>query len=172
MIDSMLFLARAEQQQVRLDFQSIEIQEFIENILSFYELLASEKRIQIMSEVENLIVKTDPDLLQRAISNLVENAVLHGSEGGIIHLYAKYVTYKNREMIKLSVLSHDVFIENQHLPYIFERFYQCQSSRHLQGRSGGLGLSIVASIMKLQEGDYHVENTECGVCFSLYIPIH
>ena len=172
MIDSMLFLARAEQQQVRLDFQSIEIQEFIENILSFYELLASEKRIQIMSEVENLIVKTDPDLLQRAISNLVENAVLHGSESGIIHLYAKYVIYKNREMIKISVLSQDVFIENQHLPYIFERFYQCQSSRHLQGRSGGLGLSIVASIMKLQEGDYHVENTECGVCFSLYIPIH
>lgn len=168
MIDSMLFLARADQQQIQLNFQTISLHAFMENLLSFYELLASEKNMQIVSDIKDLTLKADPDLLQRAISNLIENAILHGLENGIIYISAKYVTHQHKKMLALSILSQNTFIDHQHLPHIFERFYQCQSSRHQQGRSGGLGLSIVASIMNLQNGDYHVENTAKGVCFYLY----
>ena len=171
MINSMLFLARADQQQIELHLQEIQLEEFIENILSFYDLLASEKHMRIMSNIRHLTVRADFELLQRAISNLIENAILHGPLHGQIQVSIEPVINQDKNMLRLSVLSLDVFIVQQHLKHLFERFYQCHPSRHQQGHSGGLGLSIVASIMQLHGGSYDVQNTAQGLCFSVYLSL-
>lgn len=171
MINSMLFLARADQQQIELHLQEIQLEEFIENILSFYDLLASEKHMRIMSNIRHLTVRADFELLQHAISNLIENAILHGPLHGQIQVSIEPVINQDKNMLRLSVLSLDVFIDQQHLKHLFERFYQCHPSRHQQGHSGGLGLSIVASIMQLHGGSYDVQNTAQGLCFSVYLSL-
>ena len=171
MINSMLFLARADQQQIELHLQEIQLEEFIENILSFYDLLASEKHMRIMSNIRHSTVRADFELLQRAISNLIENAILHGPLHGQIQVSIEPVINQDKNMLRLSVLSLDVFIVQQHLKHLFERFYQCHPSRHQQGHSGGLGLSIVASIMQLHGGSYDVQNTAQGLCFSVYLSL-
>ncbi|MCU4413302.1 heavy metal sensor histidine kinase [Acinetobacter sp. WU_MDCI_Axc73] len=172
MIDSMLFLARADQQQIELDLQTIDLPEFVENILNFYDLLASEKNIKIVSHIQPHTMKADEELLQRALCNLIENAILHGPAFGKIEITISTIFSENKTMLKISVLSVDVYLDSQHLEHLFERFYQCQTSRYQQGRSGGLGLSIVSSIMQLHGGSYLAKNTEQGLCFDLYFPIN
>lgn len=171
MIDSMLFLARADQQQIQLSLQHIDLEEFTENILSFYELLADDKQMQVIADVPKLSLSADYTLLQRAFSNLIENAILHGTEYGVIQVSAGACKHQQQNMIKLSVVSLKVFMDEQYLPHVFERFYQCQSSRSQQGRSGGLGLSIVASIVKIHGGFCEVNNNSEGLYFSIYIPV-
>jgi two-component system heavy metal sensor histidine kinase CusS len=70
----------------------------------------------------------------------------------------------------LYVITSDTSIANEHLDSLFERFYQCISSRHQSSQTGGLGLSIVASIMTLHQGEYLAYNTPDGICFELIFP--
>jgi len=172
MIDSMLFLARADQQQIQLHTELLNVQDALEDLLSFYDLMASEKHIEISAQLEANSVVADHQLFQRAVSNLIENAILHGVEHGKIEVKVQQHVLDTRTYVEIAVLTQGVQIEAQHLPHVFERFYQCESSRHQQGRSGGLGLSIVASIMQLHNGRASVHQSENGVCFTLDFPVN
>ena len=55
------------------------------------------------------------------------------------------------------------------MKHLFERFYQIESSRHAKAKTGGLGLSIVKSIMMLHNGEASAYNTQEGIVFSLKI---
>lgn len=78
---------------------------------------------------------------------------------------------EHRQWVSLTVVTGGVSIADHQLEHLFERFYQCQSSRSDENQTGGLGLSIVASIMDLHHGLYRVYNTLDGVCFELDFPI-
>ena len=71
---------------------------------------------------------------------------------------------------ELQVLTPNVYIEEQHLSHIFERFYRVDVSRQQTQESSGLGLAIVQSIMSLHQGQATVQNTSSGVVFSLHFP--
>ena len=67
----------------------------------------------------------------------------------------------------IQVLTTNIFIDKQHLDHLFERFYQIDSSRHSKAKTGGLGLSIVKSIMLLHSGEASAYNNDKGIVFSL-----
>ena len=73
-------------------------------------------------------------------------------------------------MITLSVITSGLEVAPEHLPHLFERFYQCSSSRQSPHQTGGLGLSIVASILTLHQGMYRAVNSAEGICFELLFP--
>lgn len=111
-------------------------------------------------------------MFQRAVSNLLNNAIEYSTENGHISIIAERITLAGKIYNAIHVLTYDVYIAEQHLPHLFERFYQCDPARHQQGRSGGLGLAIVQSIMSIHEGITEVKNMPEGVRFSLYFPEH
>ncbi|MFS7180263.1 ATP-binding protein [Serratia proteamaculans] len=67
-------------------------------------------------------------------------------------------------------MSHGIFVEEQHLKFLFDRFYQVAESRHEKAQTGGLGLAIVQSIMNLHHGETQVENSVQGIVFRLSFP--
>lgn len=73
------------------------------------------------------------------------------------------------DYVDIEVLTKNIFIDKQHLNHLFERFYQIDSSRHSKAKTGGLGLSIVKSIMMLHNGEANVHNSQQGVVFRLRI---
>ena len=170
MIDRMLFLARADQQHIQLNIESVNVATLIDNMVSFLDLYASEKDITFQIQVRQQYVTADAELLQQALFNLVENAVLHAQNHSHIIIATQIMNIEQQSYTMCSVFTQNNFIDEKHLPHLFERFYQCNPSRHAQGRSGGLGLAIVASIVELHAGFYRVENTPEGICFSVYFP--
>jgi len=116
---------------------------------------------------DEMKLRVNEALIQRAIANLISNAVVYGVEKGRITLEVK----REQTDCVIRIVTHDIWIEEKHLPYLFDRFYQIDESRHKRAQTGGLGLAIVQSIMQLHGGCAEVENLTAGVAFTLRLPL-
>ncbi len=108
-------------------------------------------------------------MIQRAISNLLSNAIRHTPTASTVGIVAGGNLRQQR--VSLSVGNPGRGIEAHHLPHLFERFYRADSSRTRAEGGTGLGLAIVQSIMTLHQGQAEVggEPGDCAV-FGLVFP--
>ena len=167
MIENMLFIARSEQGQSTLEKQQVPIDEVLSHLLDYFEFVAEDKNITVqITGAKQVQVWANMQLLQRALSNLMINAIDYGLHNGKISIAIE----QHAAQLEINVLTHDVFIAEQHLNSLFDRFYQVDVSRHAHARTGGLGLAIVQSIMHLHQGTASVENSAQGVVFRLFFP--
>lgn len=166
MIESMLFIARSEHGELVLEKSRVDVKQLLENISEYYDFLIEERQMTLHVNVtDDVYVIGNEAFLQRAISNLISNAIAYGQEKGVIEIEAKR-TMRGCEIL---VLTQDTFIDEQHLAHVFDRFYQVDGSRHKKAQTGGLGLAIVQSIVKLHGGWVEVENKEKGVVFKVVL---
>jgi signal transduction histidine kinase len=106
------------------------------------------------------LVRGDPDALERAIGNLVDNALKWSPPGGRIRIAAAHGT--------VEVSDDGPGIPAEDLPYIFDRFYRSAQARALPG--SGLGLAIVRRIAGLHGGTAEAIPQQHGVTFRLSVP--
>ena len=119
-------------------------------------------------EVTYLSNKAQSLMIQRALSNLLSNAIRHTPVGSHISLLVE--AYGNN--VCVSVSNPGPGIEAQHLPHLFERFYRVDSSRARTEGGTGLGLAIVRSIMTLHQGQADVRSLPGGfTLFRLVFPL-
>lgn len=158
LIDSLLFLARAERPEARLAREPVEIGRQLEAVHEFYEAATNEARIRLEVEVrDDIVAQLDRGLFQRALGNLVENALAHTAAGGTIALSVA----QEGPRFQVVVADTGCGIPAEHLPRLWDRFYRIDSSRS-SGKGGlGLGLAIVKSITELHGGSVEV-NSEVG----------
>ncbi len=103
-----------------------------------------------------------PARLERAINNLLDNAARHSPPGGAID-----VTVDDRGV---TVRDHGPGVEEEDLPYVFDRFFRGTNSRGRQG--SGLGLAIVRQVTMQHGGTATVENApDGGAVFTLHLPV-
>ena len=167
MIDSLLFLARAENAETKIQRTTFEAQTEIQAVLDFYEALADEQGVALHRQGS---VKLDADLIlfRRAVSNLLANALHYTPRGGKITITAQLM---DNQMAAISVADNGSGIAPEHLPRIFDRFYRADPSRAHHAQGTGLGLSIVKSIMELHSGSVEVQSeVEGGTVFTLWFP--
>lgn len=168
MIENMLFIARSEQGQSTLEKQQIPIDDVLSHLMDYFEFVVEDKNITVqIAGAKQVQVWANMQLLQRALSNLMINAIDYGLHNGKISIAIE----QHAAQLEINVLTHDVLIAEQHLNSLFDRFYQVDASRHAHARTGGLGLAIVQSIMHLHQGTASVENSAQGVVFRLFFPI-
>lgn len=162
------FFARSEHGELVLEKSRVDVKNLLENISEYYDFLIEERQMTLHVDVaDDVYVIGNEAFLQRAISNLISNAIAYGQENGVIEIEAK-CTMRGCE---ISVLTQDTFIDEQHLAHVFDRFYQVDGSRHKKAQTGGLGLAIVQSIVKLHGGRVEVENMEKGVVFKVVLVV-
>ncbi len=153
-IESLLFLARAESPEARIDKKNLDLDKEIENVVEFYEAIADERGIaliynRILEPGAGVTVSADPTLMRQAVSNLVSNAVRYTPRGGKVEIEVKSGTDNG---VEISVEDNGSGIESGHIARIFDRFYRADTSRSENNSGSGLGLSIVGSIMQLHHG--------------------
>ena len=166
MTENMLFIARSEQFEQQIKKQPLDLKGLISSLIDYLNFLAERKNIFLDVRMnEDLRIFANADLIKRALSNLIINAIDYGEENGQIIITAQ----QKKSSLDISVLSRDIFIEDKHLKYLFDRFYQVDESRHDKARTGGLGLAIVRSIMNLHHGHVTVGNSDQGVIFTLIL---
>ncbi len=166
MISDMLFLAKADNNQVIPNLDSVDLAEEVRGLLEYYEILAEEKRLQL-SVSGNGLATGDRLMLRRAISNLLSNAIRHTPDDGSI---AIRVHDDGRGEIRLAVENSGTAIPPEHLERLFDRFYRADSARHRTTEGAGLGLAITRSILRAHGGDIAVSSGEQLTRFTLLIP--
>lgn len=147
LIADMLFIARAEQTDSPLQLDSIELGQEARRVAEFLSLVAEERGVTV--EVTGAaMVTADRMLVQRAITNLVSNAVRHADAQSTVRV----VISLEAGCVVLAVINHGQGIAANHLERIFERFYRIDSARARLDGGTGLGLAIVRSIMSAHGG--------------------
>ena len=154
LVDRLLFLARADNHQLKLDLEMIDAVRELENVVEYYSEEAHEKGIAV-TVVGAASLLVDPILFNRAIDNLLFNSLKFTDEGGSVTLAAHE---KENDIIEVSVSDTGSGIDPLLLPKIFDRYFWIESSRKKDKRGTGLGLDIVKAIMKLHGGSINIES--------------
>ncbi|NUP38304.1 MAG: HAMP domain-containing histidine kinase, partial [Streptomyces sp.] len=110
--------------------------------------------VRLRGELDGCLVSADADAIERAVSNLVDNAIKWSPPGG-------EVVVRVDAAGTLSVSDQGPGIAPQDLPFVFDRFYRAESARSLPG--SGLGLAIVRQIAEAHTGSVRAEPLQPGV---------
>ena len=155
MMESMLFLARAENAHVAVKPQMLNVEDELAKIADYFEGIAEEAKVRIVVGGTGEIF-ADPMLLRRAVGNLISNAIRYTPEERIIRVEATDVG----NATILTVSNPGEGIPPDVVGRIFDRFYRADPSRSSASGSSGLGLAIVRSIMTLHGGEAAVKSIQ------------
>ena len=169
-IDGLLFMARAETPQVHIARETLSVAQELSVVRDFYEPAATEVGVTLsVSASADLQVVVDRTLFQRAVGNLVANALTHTPSGG----HASIEAVEDHRALQVAVRDTGRGIPPEHLPHVFDRFYRVDRSRSTTSGGLGLGLPLVQSIMRLHQGSVDIESRPgAGTCVYLRFPVH
>jgi two-component system, OmpR family, heavy metal sensor histidine kinase CusS len=152
LINSLLFLARAENPTDSITRENFDPLKEIEDALSFYEPQIESKGAEIAC-CGNGLINGDILLFRQAISNLLKNALNYSSIGVKINMSIQETEDRHLEVI---VSDTGYGMEEKDLARIFDRFYRVDRVRSNNPEGSGLGLSIVRAIMDLHGGSISI----------------
>lgn len=109
-----------------------------------------------------LVVEDDLDI-QKAINNIVSNAILYSPRGSSIYMDA----FSKNGAVVFQIENTDVHIPEAEIPKLFDAFYRMEQSRNRKTGGSGLGLYIVKTILEQHNIIYSLKNTDRGVLFSI-----
>ena len=164
MVNDMLHMSRLERQS-ELHKKQVDLSKLCKGVCEELQLI-KEKDITLSWKLaEGLFVEGDEELLRRLLSNLIANAYRYGKEQGSIQVEL----ISMEEEVQLKVSDDGIGIAPEHIPHIWQRFYQADSSRSKAG--SGLGLAMVEKIALLHHGYMEVSSTlGQGSCFIFHLP--
>lgn len=167
LVDSLLFLARAEDPRQELVTETVNIAAELRTVHDFYEPSALEAGVALELDVQNdLPIRASRTLIHQAIGNLVANALAHTPRGGRVTLFGE----QSGGEVRFGVRDTGVGIPADQIPLVFERFFRGATSRRDSGGMG-LGLAIVKAIADLHRGHISASSSPGQeTVFTLTIP--
>ena len=167
LVSQLFEYSRLEAKQIKPQKEPFAITDLVYDIQAKYELLSKEKEINLTTKFikKTPLVFADISLVERAIQNLIDNALKFTPTRGNVAIIVDYDD--NNVIIKIKDSGAGISTEDQ--KYIFERFRQADDKQ--KSRGVGLGLAIVKKIMELHETDIKViSKPNEGSTFEFYLP--
>ena len=149
--------------------EPVELQSFIQEILSGFEGVFAKKRIQsvFVQNNDNYLTEIDPHLLQRVFENLLQNAYQHSPEGGKIRV--RILRMINR--MKIVIADQGPGIPEDKLDTIFARYYRVSPAGEGAPEGLGIGLTISKGIVEAHGGKLYAQNSAgSGAEFIIELP--
>ena len=154
LIQDLLDMSRAEAGRFAVDARSVPAVGLLHDALRTLGPLAEDKGVTILTTWKEPLpnVRVDPERIAQVVSNVVGNAIKFTPAGGEIRVSA----VARDDAVVVSVSDTGPGIPAQHLPHVFDRYWQ--SSR--RNRGAGLGLPIAKAIIEAHEGRIWAESAE------------
>lgn len=153
MINTMLEIAEAEAGVQRLALAPVRADELVRQAVDLFAGMAEDRGIALSCSIASPErLNGDRRRLQRALANLIDNALKYTPDGGRVDVALNRVG----ERVEIAVRDSGPGIPPEELPHLFDRFYRGDRSRHLPGN--GLGLSLARAVAHAHGGDIRVES--------------
>ncbi len=164
-VNSILRIANIESQSDQINFKSISLSSILFDVIDLYEPTINEKNITLKQNLlKNAQCKGDKDLLFQAFANLIDNAIKHTPEYGVINF--DHTESDKKHVITLSDTGPGIPPEEHDA--VFSRFYQVDPSRNHPGN--GLGLALVKAVMDLHGFNIRLLTNDPGLVVLIEIP--
>jgi signal transduction histidine kinase/DNA-binding LacI/PurR family transcriptional regulator len=167
-VNSMLDVARIDSQVLKPHFEPVEVLNVVKFVQAEYRKDLEERHITLQVEGVNALpnLMADQQLLQKALDNVVVNAIKFTPDNGVVTIFGQQVTDERMgPCIELQVRDTGIGIDPANHKIIFEKLYQIgKVELHSSGRTKfkgggpGLGLAIAAGIIKAHQGKIWVES--------------
>jgi len=160
LINEILYLSKLnENNATKLNITTISITTLITNAAKRIQITATKKGKQItISPAVDLNLNTDADKLERALLNILSNAIRHANQNIFVNWQA------NDNWLTITIINDGPLINQTELPYIFDRFHKGT------GGNTGLGLAITKEIITLLDGEINAKNVDKLVAFTIKLP--
>ena len=171
LVNELFELAKLDSNEIQVRYEPFNLSELVHDVVQKFDLSAQEKQLNIQIDLDPGLpfVNADIAMIERVIENLLENAVRHTPVGGSIRLT---LTPQNAD-IAVGVSDTGCGIPGEDLPFIFDRFYQRESTRTGQTGYSGLGLAIARRVLELHNKPIRVESTPgSGTTFTFLLSAH
>lgn len=163
LVEDVLFLSRDIAPQNKV----VNIRELSEEVLFDLEEKANAKQISLSISGQNLEIHTDDMLLERAIYNLVDNAIKYSNPGGSCEI--NLLETDQKALVRVSDSGPGIATEQKEL--VFDLFYRVEKSRNRDTGGSGIGLAIVHDVAQRLGGNVSVfDNQPTGSVFEIALP--
>ncbi len=163
-------LAKLNSREMTPQREPFSLGELIQDVMQKFRLIVEKKRLRLQANFGTNLppVSADIGLMERVLDNLIENAIRHTKEGGMITVSLS-LTHKT---ILTQVSDTGCGISAEDLPFIFDRYYRAAGNQPGQSAGAGLGLAIAKRILELHGSDIEAEsNRHVGTIFRFELPI-
>jgi len=167
LIDDILELTTIEGGNVQLRLSPVKLAELVDEVTTNLHEKAELHHIQLVNSVPPAtVVRADARRLERMITNLLDNGIKFGSEGGTVN-----IRFESDSRDQIIVEDNGEGIPAQHLERLFERFYRVDRARSRDLGGTGLGLAIVKHLALLHGGEVTVKSElGKGTAFTIHLP--
>jgi signal transduction histidine kinase len=170
LVGDLRMLSQADAGELPLHPQLIDPRSILERAAAIFQHSANQKGVRLAAETGELLpeVMVDEARMLQVFDNLISNSMRYTPKGGKIILSG----HRQDAQVVLAVRDTGSGIEEQDLPYIFDRFHRADSSRHTDHGESGLGLAIVKALVEAQGGSVAAQSTVGeGTIISIRLPI-
>jgi len=166
MINTMLDISEAEAGVAKLVTEELDIAEVVRDACDLFQPVAENNQVHIVQNLtEVATIRGDKMKIQRAVSNLLDNALKYTPQGGRVTASVE----GEPDQVVLSVNDTGPGISDHDLPHVFDRFFRGDRSRSLPGT--GLGLNLTLAIARAHGGDVNVTSVQGqGSTFTMTLP--
>jgi len=162
--NALLRLSEVDTGARRSGFVPVDVVRIASEVAEFYQPVAEVKGVNLVFQAEDApMVAGDPLLLAQAISNLVENALKYGADGGLVAITTRRVGLA----VEVTVVDRGPGIAEDEKAKVVERFYRGDASRGTPGV--GLGLSLVAAVARMHGGRLEFTDNHPGLRATLML---
>ena len=169
-LEELFDLAKLESGQAIVNKENFVLAELIQDVALKLTPLADKAKItiKVLNPKEAFIINADIGMIERVLSNILENAIAHTLPNGKI----KINCIKTDTNVIIQIADNGTGIEDSDLPHLFERFYRADKSRSQKIPGSGLGLAIAKEIINLHNGNIKAESpVEGGALFTIELPL-
>ncbi len=176
-VDSLLDIAKMESGEFTIDREPAELATIADSVCVELSPLAHEMDVRVRTEIgDDLpLLNIDPDKVERALMNLVDNALKYSPSESQILIRASQINGQSNTspsaLVRLEVVDNGPGIPDDYKPRLFDRFVQIEGQRRVR-RGVGLGLAFCKMVAEAHGGTIWVEdNPDGGSIFVMTLPV-
>jgi len=151
-------VAQIEMGELSMDLHPQDLMELSKDVVESLESMATKRQISLRLSMPDHLpyVLADQHYISQVLSNLIDNSIKYGREGGQIEVIARTL---NDQSVKVSVVDDGIGIPEEYISRLTERFFRVEPSRSSKLGGIGLGLAIVKHILSAHSSQLMIEST-------------
>ena len=169
LVEDVLRLARADAARNKLQRKQMDLSVLIQEMVMVFSNWFAEKKIKVNEQISDNLphVFADQDQISRVIRNLFDNAIQYTPENSFFEIHVVLLS----SHIQVAMTNACSDIQQEDIPYIFERFFRGEKSRSREHGGAGIGLAIVKELIEAHDGNLGAELKDARLKIWFDLPI-